>query len=216
MKTNVFYSSGVKSGEIELADDIFGIVPNEAVIHESIVAYLANQRRGTKSALTRAEVSGGGAKPWRQKGTGHARQGSTRAPQWRHGGIVFAPKPRDYSVSLNKKVKNLAIRSVLSQKAQSGNLIVLEDFSMDSYKTKCLIDLMKALDITKSSLILPESNKYIVKSANNIKDIAVLHAESLNSYDIFYHEKLVILKNAISKICEIFSPKCSKINKVVA
>ena len=129
MKADVLNSSGVKSGEIELADEVFGIVPNESVIHESIVAYLANQRRGTKSALTRAEVSGGGAKPWRQKGTGHARQGSTRAPQWRHGGIVFAPKPRDYSVVLNKKVKNLAIRSVLSQKAKTDNLLVLEDFN---------------------------------------------------------------------------------------
>ena len=216
MKVDVFNSSGVKSGEIELADDVFGIVPNESVIHESIVSYLANQRRGTKSALTRAEVSGGGAKPWRQKGTGHARQGSTRAPQWRHGGIVFAPKPRDYYVTLNKKVKNLAIRSVLSQKAQTGNLIVLEDFSMDSYKTRCLVDLMKSLNVNKLSLILPETNKYIVKSASNIKDLAVLHAESLNSYDIFYHKKLIIFKNAIPKICEIFSPKCTKSSKVVA
>lgn len=216
MKVDVLNSSGVKSGEIELPDEVFGIVPNESVIHESIVAYLANQRRGTKSALTRAEVSGGGAKPWRQKGTGHARQGSTRAPQWRHGGIVFAPKPRDYSVVLNKKVKNLAIRSVLSQKAKAGSLLVLEDFSMDSYKTKYLVDLMKSLNVGKSSLILPESNKYIVKSASNIKDLVVLHAESLNSYDIFYHKKLIIFKNAVSKICEIFAPKCSKSSKVVA
>ncbi len=216
MKFDVFDSSGKRTAEIELSDDVFGSIPNESVIHESIVSYLANQRRGTKSALTRAEVSGGGAKPWRQKGTGHARQGSTRAPQWRHGGVVFAPKPRDYYLSLNKKVKNLAIRSVLSQKAHAGDLVILEDFSMDSYKTKCLIDLMKSFNLDKSLLILPESNKYILKSSNNIKGLTVLQAESLNSYDIFYCKKLVIFKSAALKICEIFSPKCSKNSKVVA
>ena len=143
MLSDVFNLNGEKIGNVELSDYIFGIEPNMSVVHDYVVSYLANQRRGTKSALTRAEVSGGGIKPWRQKGTGHARQGSTRAPQWRHGGIVFAPKPRDYSQVLNKKVKRLAVRSIFSCKALSKNLIILEDFSMDSYNTKTIFKMLK-------------------------------------------------------------------------
>ena len=196
MLSNILDKTGKKVGDIDLSDEIFGIEPNVPVLHESIVVYLANQRQGTKSALTRAEVSGGGAKPWRQKGTGHARQGSTRAPQWRHGGIVFAPKPRDYSRTLNKKVRKLAIRSVLSLKAKTEKLVILEDFAMQSYKTKEVLGVLKNLSIEKAVFILPD--------------------ESLNSYDIFYHEKLIIFKNAAKKIEEIFGSDKNKQEKVVA
>lgn len=216
MLSNVLDKNGKKVGNINLSDEIFGIEPNIPVLHESILVYLANQRQGTKSALTRAEVSGGGAKPWRQKGTGHARQGSTRAPQWRHGGIVFAPKPRDYSRTLNKKVRKLAIRSVLSLKVKTEKLIILEDFVMQSYKTKEILEVLKNLSVKKAVFVLPESNKFFVKSAANIAGIKVLLAESLNSYDIFYHEKLIIFKNAVGKIDKIFGPDKSKQEKVVA
>ena len=216
MLSNILDRTGKKVGDIDLSDEIFGIEPNIPVLHESIVVYLANQRQGTKSALTRAEVSGGGAKPWRQKGTGHARQGSTRAPQWRHGGIVFAPKPRDYSRTLNKKVRKLAIRSVLSLKAKTEKLVILEDFAMQSYKTKEVLGVLKNLSIEKAVFILPESNKFFVKSASNIAGIKVLSAESLNSYDVFYHEKLIIFKNAVDKIEEIFGSDKNKQEKVVA
>ena len=216
MLSNILDRTGKKVGDIDLSDEIFGIEPNIPVLHESIVVYLANQRQGTKSALTRAEVSGGGAKPWRQKGTGHARQGSTRAPQWRHGGIVFAPKPRDYSRTLNKKVRKLAIRSVLSLKAKTEKLVILEDLAMQSYKTKEVLEVLKNLSIEKAVFILPESNKFFVKSASNIAGIKVLSAESLNSYDVFYHEKLIIFKNAVDKIEEIFGSDKNKQEKVVA
>lgn len=216
MLSNILDRTGKKVGDIDLSDEIFGIEPNIPVLHESIVVYLANQRQGTKSALTRAEVSGGGAKPWRQKGTGHARQGSTRAPQWRHGGIVFVPKPRDYSRTLNKKVRKLAIRSVLSLKAKTEKLVILEDLAMQSYKTKEVLEVLKNLSIEKAVFILPESNKFFVKSASNIAGIKVLSAESLNSYDIFYHEKLIIFKNAVDKIEEIFGSDKNKQEKVVA
>lgn len=216
MKRQVLNSKGESIGEIDLLDSVFGIEPNTDVLHEYIVNYLANQRSGTKSALTRAEVSGGGIKPWRQKGTGHARQGSIRAPQWRHGGIVFAPKPRDFHKTMNKKMKNLAIRSVLSLKAMNNDLLVLEDFSMDSFRTKTLLELMKSLKVQKPVLVLPESNKFIVKSASNIKGLKILSSNSLNSYDIFYHKNLVIFSSAIPKICEIFAPKGKNSDKVVA
>lgn len=216
MLSNILDKTGKKVGDIDLSDEIFGIEPNISVLHESIVVYLANQRQGTKSALTRAEVSGGGAKPWRQKGTGHARQGSTRAPQWRHGGIVFAPKPRDYSRTLNKRVRKLAIRSVLSLKAKTEKLVILEDFAMQSYKTKEVLEVLKNLNVKKAVFILPESNKFFVKSAANIAGIKVLSVESLNSYDIFYHEKLIIFKTAVDKIEEIFGSDKNKQEKVVA
>jgi large subunit ribosomal protein L4 len=216
MLSNILDKTGKKVGDIDLSDEIFGIEPNVPVLHESIVVYLANQRQGTKSALTRAEVSGGGAKPWRQKGTGHARQGSTRAPQWRHGGIVFAPKPRDYSRTLNKKTRKLAIRSVLSLKAKTEKLVILEDFVMQSYKTKEVLEVLKNLSIEKAVFILPKSNNFFVKSASNISGLKVLSAGSLNSYDIFYHEKLIIFKNAVDKIEEIFGSDKNKQEKVVA
>lgn len=217
MLTDVLDKTGQKIGDINLSDEIFNIEPNLPVLHESIVAYLANQRLGTKSTLTRAEVSGGGAKPWRQKGTGHARQGSTRAPQWRHGGIVFAPKSRDYSRTLNKKVRKLAIKSVLSLKAKTKNLIILEDFLIEFYKTKFVLEILKNLNLNckKTVFVLPESNKFFLKSAANISGIKVLSAESLNSYDIFYHEKLIIFKKSVIKINEIFEPSKNK-NKIKA
>jgi len=218
MLSYILDKNSKKVGDINLPDEIFGIEPNMPVLHESIVVYLANQRRGTKSALTRAEVSGGGAKPWRQKGTGHARQGSTRAPQWRHGGIVFAPKPRDYSRTLNKKVKKLAIKSVLSLKEKTQNLLILEDFLTDSYKTKSVLEILKNLNIKKAVFILPEPNVFFAKSAANIKGVKVLFSESLNSYDIFYHEKLIIFKSAVDKISKIFgsNKNKNKLEKVVA
>lgn len=217
MLTDVLDKTGQKIEDINLSDEIFNIEPNLPVLHESIVAYLANQRQGTKSTLTRAEVSGGGAKPWRQKGTGHARQGSTRAPQWRHGGIVFAPKPRDYSRTLNKKVRKLAIKSVLSLKARTKNLIILEDFLIEFYKTKFVLEILKNLNLNckKAVFVLPESNKFFLKSAANISGIKVLSVESLNSYDIFYHEKLIIFKNSVVKINEIFGSSKNK-NKIKA
>lgn len=216
MLADVLDKNGKKVGDIELSDEVFGIYPNFPVLHESIVVYLANQRRGTKSALTRAEVSGGGAKPWRQKGTGHARQGSTRAPQWRHGGIVFAPKPRDYSRVLNKKVRKLAIRSALSLKAKTKKLVVLDDFAMDSYRTRTVLEILKNLNIRKSVFILPDVNKFFLKSSANIGGLKVLLADSLNSYDIFYHDKLVVFKSAILKINEIFGSGGRNVEKVVA
>lgn len=215
MKKEILNFKGESVGEIDLMDSIFGIDPNMNVLHDSIVTYLANQRQGNKSALTRAEVSGGGVKPWRQKGTGHARQGSIRAPQWRHGGIVFAPKPRDFCRTMNKKVRNLAMRSVLSLKAKENSLLVLEDFVMDSFRTKTLLELLSSLKVKNAVLVLPESNKFIVKSSSNICGLEVLCADSLNSYDIFYHQNLIILSSAVSKICEIFAPK-TKNSKVVA
>ena len=215
MKKGIVNFNGESVGEIDLMDSVFGIEPNMSVLHDSIITYLANQRKGTKSALTRAEVSGGGVKPWRQKGTGHARQGSIRAPQWRHGGIVFAPKPRDFYRTMNKKIKNLAMRSVLSLKSKEDNLLILEDFSMESFRTKTLLELLSSLKVQNAVLVLPDRNKFIVKSSANISGLKVLCADSLNSYDIFYHKNLIIFGSAVSKICEIFAPK-TKNKKVVA
>ena len=166
-KANVFNMAGQQVGEIELSEAVFGIEPNEAVVHEVVKNHLANCRQGTQSALTRAEVSGGGKKPWRQKGTGHARQGSTRAPQWTHGGIVFAPKPRDYSYSLNKKVKRLALKSALSAKAAEGAIVVVDELKMAEIKTKTMKDFLGAVGAVKSVVITPETDEIVVKSARN-------------------------------------------------
>ena len=157
-KANVFNMAGQQVGEIELSEAVFGIEPNQAVVHEVVKNHLANCRQGTQSALTRAEVSGGGKKPWRQKGTGHARQGSTRAPQWTHGGIVFAPKPRDYSYTLNKKVKRLALKSALSAKAASGDILVVDELKLDAIKTKDMRNFLNAVEAGKSVVITPEVN----------------------------------------------------------
>ena len=170
-KANVFNMAGQQVGEIELSEAVFGIEPNQAVVHEVVKNHLANCRQGTQSALTRAEVSGGGKKPWRQKGTGHARQGSTRAPQWTHGGIVFAPKPRDYSYTLNKKVKRLALKSALSAKAAQGAVLVVDGLKLEEIKTKAMKEMLNSIGASKSVVITPEVDQIVVKSARNIPGV---------------------------------------------
>ena len=202
----VFDMTGKKTGEMELNEAVFGIEPNMAVVHAAVKNYLANQRQGTQSALTRAEVSGGGIKPWRQKGTGRARQGSIRAPQWYHGGIVFAPKPRDYSYTLNKKVKRLALKSVLSAKASEENVVVIDEIKMDSIKTKTFKTFLNAVGADcKALVVTAENNEVVVKSAANIPGVQVAFANVINVYDILNAKKLVVDKAALAKIEEVFA-----------
>ena len=203
LKTNVLDMSGKVVGEIELSEAVFGITPNAAVVHDVVKNHLANCRQGTQSALTRAEVSGGGIKPWRQKGTGRARQGSTRAPQWTHGGIVFAPKPRDYSYTLNKKVKRLALKSVLSDKAATGNIIVVDNLAMDEIKTKTFQNFMNAVESKKAVVITACPN--VVKSARNIPGVVTTTAKILSVYDIVNAKQLVIDKAALAIIEEVYA-----------
>ena len=206
MQTKVFDMAGKQVGEIELSDAIFGIEPNEAVVHDVVKNHLANCRQGTQSSLTRAEVSGGGIKPWRQKGTGRARQGSIRAPQWTHGGIVFAPKPRDYSYTLNKKVKRLAMKSALSAKAQAEEIVVIDAIKMDSIKTKTFKTFLNAVGVTGKALVVTaENDAIVVKSAANIPGILVTFANLINVYDILNAQKLVVDKAALAKIEEVFA-----------
>ena len=203
---SVVNMEGTKVGTIDLSDSIFGIEPNAAVMHHMVVNYLANQRQGTQSALTRAEVSGGGKKPWRQKGTGRARQGSTRAPQWTHGGIVFAPKPRDYRFSVNKKVRRLAMKSAFSSKAKENEIIVVDSITMDEYKTKTIVAMLNAIGAEKKALIvLPAVDSKVIKSANNIPGVKTAQVNTLNVYDILNADKLVIVKDAVSKIEEVYA-----------
>lgn len=198
--------AGKNVGEITLSDAIFGITPNAVVMHMAVVNYLANQRQGTQSTLTRTEVSGGGKKPWRQKGTGHARQGSTRAPQWRHGGIVHAPKPRDYSYSLNKKVRRLALLSALSDKVLTGNLIVLDELKLETYKTKVVADCLKAINAGKKTLIVLENNDAVaVKSIANIAGTKSAQVNTINTYDVINADTLVIVKGAVAKLEEVYA-----------
>ena len=204
-KANVFNMAGQQVGEIELSEAVFGIEPNQVVVHEVVKNHLANCRQGTQSALTRAEVSGGGKKPWRQKGTGHARQGSTRAPQWTHGGIVFAPKPRDYSYTLNKKVKRLALKSALSAKAASGDILVVDELKLDAIKTKDMRNFLNAVEAGKSVVITPEVNENVVKSARNIPGVVTTTAKILSVYDIVNAKRLVIDKAALAIIEEVFA-----------
>ena len=202
----VLNMAGANVGEITLSDAIFGIEPNAVVMHAAVVNYLANQRQGTQSTLTRTEVSGGGKKPWRQKGTGHARQGSTRAPQWRHGGIVHAPKPRDYSYSLNKKVRRLALKSALSDKVLGNALIVLDEFKLDGYKTKVAADCLKAIGAGKKALVVLENNDaFAVKSLANIKGVKSAQINTINTYDIINADTLVIVKGAVAKLEEVYA-----------
>lgn len=198
--------AGKEVGTVELPESIFGIEPNVAVMHDLVVNHLANKRQGTQSALTRSEVSGGGRKPWRQKGTGHARQGSIRAPQWRHGGIIFAPKPRDYSYTVNKKVRRLALKSALSSKFVDDSIVVLDSISMNEYKTKTIANMLGAIGASKKALIvLPEMNEKIIKSSRNIEGVKTSQADNLNVYDILNANKLVIVKDSISKIEEVYA-----------
>ncbi|MBO4355585.1 MAG: 50S ribosomal protein L4 [Clostridia bacterium] len=205
-KVSVFDMAGKKTGEIELSDAIFGIEPNKNAVHATVVNYLANQRLGTQSALTRTEVRGGGRKPWRQKGTGHARQGSIRAPQWKGGGVVFAPKPRDYSTSINKKVKRLALCSVLSDKVIENNIIVVDKIEVEGYKTKSVVNMLKALGVDSKALIVTaEKNEYVVKSAGNIAGIESSNVGMLNVYQLINYDKLVIAKDAVEKLEEVYA-----------
>ena len=205
-KTNVYDMTGKQVGEIELSEAVFGIEPNEAVVHDVVKNHLANCRQGTQSALTRAEVSGGGIKPWRQKGTGRARQGSIRAPQWTHGGIVFAPKPRDYSYTLNKKVKRLALKSALSAKAQAEEIVVIDAIKMDSIKTKTFKNFLSAVDADcKTLVVTAENDQVVVKSARNIPGVLVTFANLINVYDILNAKKLVVDQAALAKIEEVFA-----------
>ncbi len=205
-KVAVLDMTGKEVGTVELSDSIFGIEPNVSVMHDVVVNHLANKRQGTQSALTRAEVSGGGKKPWRQKGTGHARQGSIRSPQWRHGGIVFAPKPRDYSYVINKKVKRLAMKSAFSSKVLDNGIIVLDSLEMPEYKTKSMVNVLDAIGANcKSLVVLPEIEDKIIKSSRNIPGVKTSQVNTLNVYDILNARKLVIVKSAISKIEEVYA-----------
>ena len=205
-KATVYDMTGKAVGEIELLDSIFGIEPNAVAMHESVKNHLANCRQGTQSTLTRSEVSGGGIKPWRQKGTGRARQGSIRAPQWYHGGIVFAPKPRDYSYTLNKKVKRLALLSVLSAKAAEENIVVIDDIKLDEVKTKTFQTFLNAVNAADKPLVVTaEKNELVVKSARNIPGVEVTFANLVNVYDVLNAKKLVVDKAALAKIEEVFA-----------
>ena len=195
---------GKNVGTIELAESVFGIEPNAAVMHQMVVNYLAAQRQGTQSALTRSEVSGGGKKPWRQKGTGRARQGSTRAPQWTHGGIALGPKPRDYSYTLPKKVKRLALKSAFSTKVADNDLIVVDNIAVEDYKTKTVVEMLSKLGADKKALIvMPEVDQKLIKSAANIPGVKTALVNTINVYDILNCDKFIVAKSALEKIEEV-------------
>jgi len=205
-KLAVLDKTGKKVSDIELKDEIFAIEPNKSAMHLVVVNYLANQCQGTQSTLTRSEVSGGGKKPWKQKGTGRARQGSTRAPQWTHGGIALGPKPRDYGFDVNKKVRRLAMKSALSSKVAADEMIVVDDFSMDAIKTKEMANILSAVKAGKKTLIvLPEKNDVLYKSARNIEGTNVSLVNTLNVYDILNCNTIVVLKDAVAKIEEVYA-----------
>lgn len=203
---SVFDKTGKKVSDIALSDAIFAITPNASAMHLCVAAYLANQRQGTQSTLTRAEVRGGGKKPWRQKGSGRARQGSIRSPQWTHGGIALGPKPREYGKTVNKKVRRLAMKSALSSKVAAEELIVLDSLEMNEIKTKEVVSVLKALETGKKVLIvLPEKNETVYRSARNIKGVKTTLVSTLNVYDILNCDSLVVLKDAVSKIEEVYA-----------
>ncbi len=203
---SVFDMTGKETGKMELADTVFGIEPNATVLHAAVVNYLANQRQGTQSTLTRSEVSGGGKKPWRQKGTGHARQGSTRAPQWTHGGIALGPKPRDYSYVLPKKVRRLALKSAFSAKVAAGDMLVLESLTLDTYKTKTIATMLNALGADKKVLlVLAENSDVLVKSARNIPGVKTALVNTLNTYDVLNADKFIVVKDAVAQIEEVYA-----------
>ena len=203
---SVFDKTGKKVSDIALSDAIFAITPNASAMHLCVVAYLANQRQGTQSTLTRAEVRGGGKKPWRQKGSGRARQGSIRSPQWTHGGIALGPKPREYGKTVNKKVRRLAMKSALSSKVAAEELIVLDSLEMNEIKTKEVVSVLKALETGKKVLIvLPEKNETVYRSARNIKGVKTTLVSTLNVYDFLNCDSLVVLKDAVSKIEEVYA-----------
>ena len=204
-KANLYDMAGKQIGEIELSEAIFGIEPNQAVVHEAVKNHLGNCRQGTQSALTRAEVSGGGKKPWRQKGTGHARQGSTRAVQWTHGGIAFAPKPRDYSYTVNRKVKRLALKSALSAKAAAGDILVVDGLHLDAIKTKPMQQFLNAVQAGKCVVVTAQLDENVVKSARNIPGVVTSTAKLINVYDVVNAKRLVVDKAALAVIEEVFA-----------
>ena len=202
----VYDMNGQPVSDLELNDAVFGIEPNAVVMHAAVVNYLANQRHGTQSTLTRTEVSGGGKKPWRQKGTGHARQGSTRSPQWRHGGVALGPKPRSYSYSLNKKVKRLALLSALSSKVADEDIVVLDAIKTEEFKTKTIVNMLKALNVDEKALIVLDTpDRKVIKSAANIPGIKTTQYNTLNVYDILNYNKFIIVKDAVAKIEEVYA-----------
>ncbi len=201
----VMNMNGENVGSIELNDAVFGIEANEHVMHLAVVQYLANQRQGTQSAKTRAEVRGGGRKPWRQKGTGRARQGSTRSPQWTGGGVVFAPKPRDYSFKLNKKVKRLALQSALSCKVAENKMIVLDELTLNEIKTKEMVKVLENIKCGKALIVMDSSNKNVILSARNIPDVKTASVNTINVYDLLKYNTLVVTKDAVAKIEEVYA-----------
>ena len=206
LKVKMYDMTGKELGTKDLSEAVFGIEPNMAVLHEAVKNFLANQRQGTQSTLTRTEVAGGGRKPWRQKGTGHARQGSTRAPHWRHGGVALGPKPRDYSYALNRKVKKLAFRSAVSAQVKENEMMVIDQITMDEYKTKDIVKLLNALGVEKKALIvLPEVNEKVIKSAANIPGVKTAVVGSLNVYDILNYNNFIIAAEAVEKLEEVYA-----------
>lgn len=203
---SVFDMTGKKTGSMELSADIFGIEPNVAVMHSAVINYLANQRQGTQSTKTRSEVSGGGRKPWRQKGTGHARQGSTRSPQWTHGGIALGPKPRSYRFALPKKVRRLALKSAFSSKVLADEMLVLESLSLDEIKTKSIVNMLNALGADrKVLLVLPEKDEKVILSARNIPGVKTALVNTLNVYDILNCDKFIVVKDAVAQLEEVYN-----------
>lgn len=205
-QVSVFDMKGKEVEKMDLSEAVFGFEPNASVMNDVVKNQLANKRQGTQSSLTRAEVSGGGRKPWRQKGTGRARQGSTRSPQWTHGGIVFAPKPRSYRYTLNKKVRRIAMKSALSSKVLENEMIVIDKVEMDAYKTKTIVEMLKAVGSERKALIvLPENNQHIVSSARNIPGVKTAQVNTLNVYDILNADKFIVIKDAVAKIEEVYA-----------
>ena len=202
----VYNIEGKEVDKLELNDNVFGVEINEHLVHLAVVSQLANRRQGTQSAKTRSEVSGGGRKPWRQKGTGHARQGSIRAPQWVHGGVAIGPKPRSYRYSLNKKVRRLAMKSALSVKLQDENLLVLDSIRMEEFKTKTIVQMLKALNVEgKALIVMPEVDKKVIKSAANIPGVKTTLVNTLNVYDILNYDKFIVVQDAVAKIEEVYA-----------
>ena len=201
----VFDMQGKKVGKIDLSDAVFGVEVNENLVHQAVVAQLCNMRQGTQKAKTRSEVSGGGAKPWRQKGTGHARQGSTRAPQWTHGGIAFAPVPRDYSISMNKREKRAALKSALTSRVQDEKFFVVEDIKLDEIKTKNFQAMLDALKVAKALVILDSNDKNVILSARNIPGVKTTQVNSLNTYDVMKYDTVIVAKEAVKMIEEVYA-----------
>lgn len=205
-KVDLYNIKGDKTGDCELSDAIFAVEVNTSAMHQAVVTYNANQRQGTQSALTRSEVSGGGKKPWRQKGTGRARVGSSRNPVWKHGGVAFAPKPRDYSKKMNKKTRRLALKSALTGKVNDKEIIVLENLDLDSFKTKSMVAILKGLGVEGKALIVTDGvNDNVVRSAGNIPGVKTTIATSLNTYDVLVHGTLVVTRDAVSRIEEVYA-----------